>query len=113
MIVGRAVNAVATVTASLPFEDVLANIWQQLASQETDTSGAQVMRTAITAWTSGSATDAHFVNETGILAEVDPTVLMMHFVGAWTMLARKLTEHTGEPLGSALEGLRLWLALEK
>jgi hypothetical protein len=109
VIVSNALGTVANLEGR-SFEDARADLWLQLAAG-TDDHAARVMREAVTAWTSGSVEDAQYVNESGMLTEVDPSDLMMHFVALWTMLAGVLTEHAGKSLGDALEVLRLYMGI--
>jgi hypothetical protein len=77
LIVGGMVNTIAGLQRR-SFDDALADVWRQLAAKEGDNRAAEVMRAAVTAWHGGSAADADFINETGMLNEAEPQTLMMH-----------------------------------
>lgn len=111
VIVSSALGTVANLQGR-SLEDARADLWLQLAAG-TDNHAAQVMREAVTAWTSGRVEDAQYVNDSGMLTEVEPAELMMSFVALWTMLAGVLTEYAGKPLGDALEVLRVYMGIEQ
>jgi hypothetical protein len=108
VVAGGCVRAFAH-TAQQPFDEVLASIWAQFAQRDTDTEVAQLMRASVTAWCRGDERNAEFLNESGAFTNVDPSELILHFLGFINMVMRRLAQYYGEPIEEVLTGV--WRSL--
>jgi hypothetical protein len=108
LVVGGAVNTIAMLSG-MGFDEVLARLWQQLAARSDDR-GAAVMRTVVTAWCNGNA---EWVNESGLLDEVEPDALFLHFAAVWVLLARSLEAQHGMAVSASLLDLRSALGADE
>jgi hypothetical protein len=107
IITGGQVQSVANL-ANLSFDEVLANLWMQLAADERDDDAAQLMRSAVTAWANGDNAAAALI-ESGAFQNVSSDDLVMHLAGVSEMLGRRLTESLNAPFSDAMTGW--WIAL--
>lgn len=98
-IVTAGLIASIAIARSLAFEDVLPNIWRQLAGQG-DTEESALMRAMVTAWSFADASGIEAFEAPAALAGAEPAALVMNFAATTRILAHELRELTDEEFSS-------------